>query len=153
MRSYLFFLYFILVSFCVAGCGLGTYNVHIIKVHEMIQDMEAIELDQPERASELPETGVLVNNKTDITIRVKMRGKKEQMITVAPGGSATVALSPGNYHYKISDEESAKGKKSKTIYIELKGTKKITGKILYIYDVFTKQEIVRGKELEKLRSR
>jgi hypothetical protein len=115
--------------------------------------MEAIELDEPERASELPQTGILVNNKTDTTIRVKMRGKKEEIISVPPGGSGMMALAPGNYHYKIAAEEAAEGKKSKDIYIDLKGTKKIVGKILYVYDVFTKQEVMKDRELEELRSR
>jgi hypothetical protein len=119
----------------------------------MIQDMEAIELDAPERASELPETGILVNNKTDTTIQVKMRGKKEQLITVPPGGSGKMALAPGNYHYRIAAAEATKGKKSKAIYVDLKGTKRIVSKILYIYDVFTKQEVMKEKELEQLRSR
>ena len=152
MKSYLILVHFILVALCLGGC-ISSHNVHIIKVHEMIQDMEAIELDDPERASELPETGILVNNKTDTTIQVKMRGKKEQIITVLPGGSGTMALTPGNYHYKIAAEEATKGEKSKGIYIDLRGTKKIVGKILYIYDVFTKQEVVKEKELEQLRSR
>ena len=57
MKSYLILVHFILVALCLGGC-IGSYNVQIIKVHEMIQDMEAIELDEPERASELPETGI-----------------------------------------------------------------------------------------------
>jgi hypothetical protein len=152
MRSHLFLVLLILVSLCLGGC-ISSYSVHIIKVHEMIQDMEAIELDEPERASELPETGILVNNKTDTTIQVTMRGKKEQVVTVPPGGSGKMALTPGNYHYKIAAEEAIKGKNSKGIYIDLRGTKKIVGKILYIYDVFTKQEVVKEKELAELRSR
>ena len=152
MRTYLFRASIILLSMCLAGC-ISSYNVHIIKVHEMIQDMEAIEVDEPERASELPETGIVVNNKTDTTIEVKMRGKREQIITVPPGGSGSMALNPGNYHYKITPAEDTKGKKSKAIYIDLKGTKRIVEKILYIYDVFTKQEVVKEKELEQLRSR
>lgn len=144
---------FVLLFAFQAGCGLGTYEVHIIKVHEMIQDMEAIELDDPERASELPETGVVVNNKTDTTLRVKMRGKEEQFVTVPPGGSAAMALRPGNYHYRISSEEVTKGERAKGIYVDLRGTKKIVEKILYIYDVFTKQEVMKEKELEALRSR
>ena len=143
----------LILSFLLLGGCLSSYEVEIIKVHEMIQDMEAIELDEPERASELPETGILVNNKTDTTIQVTMRGKKEQVVTVPPGGSGKMALTPGNYHYKIAAEEATKEKKSKGIYIDLKGTKKIVGKILYIYDVFTKQEVVKEKELEHLRSR
>ena len=152
MRFHVFLVSFILVSLCLAGC-ISSYNVHIIKVHEMIQDMEAIELDEPERASELPETGILVNNKTETTLQVKMRGKEEQIITIPPGGSGMMALNPGNYHYRIAAAEDAKGEKSKAIYIDLKGTKKIVGKILYIYDVFTKQEVMKEKELEELRSR
>jgi hypothetical protein len=143
----------VLVSALVAGCGLTTYNVQIIKVHEMIQDMEAIELDDPERAGELPETGILVNNKTDTTIRVKVRRKKEQFIDVPPGGSATMALDPGQYHYNFGAAPVEEGKKSKEIYINLRGTKKVVGKILYIYDVVTKHEVVKEKELEELRSR
>jgi len=152
MKSCLVLVHFVLVSLCLGGC-ISSYNVHIIKVHEMIQDMEAIELDEPESASELPETGILVNNKTDTTIQVKMRGQKEQIITVPPSGSGMMALAPGSYHYKIAAEEATKGKKSEGIYIDLRGTKRIAAKILYIYDVFTKQEVVKEGELERLRSR
>jgi hypothetical protein len=127
--------------------------VHIVKAHEMIEDMEAVELYEPERASELPETGVLVNNKTDTTIQVKMRGKKEQIISIPPGESGSMALLPGRYHYKIGPAPVAEGEKSKAIYIDLKGRKTIVEKILYIYDVFTKEEVMQEKELEELRSR
>jgi hypothetical protein len=142
-----------LVLALLAGCGLTTYNVSILKVHEMMQDMEAIELDEPELAPDLPETGILVHNKTDTTIQVTVRKNKEQSITVPPGGSAAMALEPGSYHYTIAADEAAAGGKSKKIYIALRGYKKIVGKILYIYDVVTKQEVVKEKELEELRSR
>ena len=143
----------VLVFALLAGCGLTTHNVHIIKVHEMIQDMETIELDDPERAAELPETGILVNNKTDTTIQVKMRRKRVQTIDIPPGGSATMALDPGQYHYNFGAAPSEEGEKSEEIYIDLRGTKKVVGKILYIYDVITKQEVVKEKELEELRSK
>jgi len=152
MRTYLFLVSLILLSFCLTGC-ISSYNVHIIKVHEMIQDMEAIEMYESERASELPETGVLANNKTDTTIQVMMRGKKEQAISIPPGESRSMALHPGRYHYKIGPAPPAKGEKSKAIYIDLKGRKTIVEKILYVYDVFTKQEVMNEKELEELRSR
>jgi len=152
MRTYLFLASLILPSLCLAGC-ISSYNVHIVKAHEMIQDMEAIEMYEPERASELPETGILVNNKTDTTIQVMMRGKKEQIILIPPGGSGSMALRPGRYHYKIGPAPAAKGEKSKAIYIDLKGRKTIVEKILYVYDIFTKQEVMNEKELEELRSR
>ena len=82
-----------------------------------------------------------------------MRRKKEQIIEIPPGGSATMALDPGQYHYRFGAAPSEQGKKSKEIYIDLKGTKKIVGKILYIYDVITKQEVMKEKEIEELRSR
>lgn len=142
-----------LVLALLAGCGLTTYNVHIIKVHEMIQDMEAIELDEPDLAPDLPETGILVHNKTDTAVQVTVRKNKEKSITVPPGGSAAMALEPGSYHYTFAADEAAGGEKSKEIYIALRGYKKIVGKILYIYDVVTKEEVVKEKELEELRSR
>jgi hypothetical protein len=137
---------------CLAGCA-ATYDVRIIKVHEIIQDMETVELDDPGRDPSLPETGILVKNRTDTTIEVKMRGKGEQAVSVSPGGSSSMALGPGNYHYKIAEGQAKNGRKSKDIYIELQGSKKISDKCLYILDVFTKSEVVKEKELEKLRSR
>lgn len=152
MKSPFVLVHGILVFALLTGC-VATYNVHIIKVHEMIQDMEAIELDEPELASDLPETGIVVNNKTDTAIQLTMRKNKEQSITVPPGGSAVMALEPGSYHYAFAADKAAAGGKSKEIYIALRGYKKIVGKILYIYDVFTRQEVVKEKELEELRSR
>jgi len=152
MRTYLFLVCLLLLSLCLAGC-ISSYNVHIIKVHEMIQDMEAIEMYEPERALELPETGVLVNNKTDTTIQVMMRGKKEQIISIPAGESGSMPLPPGRYHYKIGPAPAAEGEKSKAIYIDLRGRKTIVEKILYVYDVFTKEEVMQEKELEELRSR
>lgn len=134
------------------GC-ISSYQVEIIKVHEMLQDMEAIEFDQPDHPSDLPETGIVVNNKTERTILVKMRRNKEQVMSVPPGGSSSMALSPGTYHYRICEDEGAAEPKSKAIYIELQGTKRIVEKCVFIYDVFTKEEIVDEKRLEQLRSR
>ena len=152
MNWRLLVIWMLLGPLCLAGC-MATYNVRIIKVHEIMQDMEAIELDDPDRDPGLPETGILVKNRTDATIELKMRGKGEQVLSVSPGGSSSMALSPGNYNYRISEREAKDGRKSKEIYIELQGSKKISDRCLYILDVFTKSEIVKEKELEKLRSR
>lgn len=134
------------------GC-ISSYQVEILKVNEMIQDMEAIELDDPDHTSDLPETGIAVNNRTERTLLVQMRGKKEQIMSIAPGGSASMALEPGTYHYRIHEDEAADEPKTKAVYIELKGTRRIVEKCVFIYDVFTKMEVVDDKEFEKLRSR
>jgi hypothetical protein len=134
------------------GC-ISSYQVEILKINEMIQDMEALDLDDPDHTSDLPETGIAVNNQTERTLLVKMRGKKEQIMSIAPGGSASMALEPGNYHYRIYEDEAADEPKTKAVYIQLKGTRKIVEKCVFIYDVFTKKEVVDDKEFEKLRSR
>jgi len=141
-----------LVAWLPAGC-ISSYEVQIIKVHEMIQDMEAIELDQPDHPQDLTETGIAVVNNTDRTLRVKMRGKTEQILSVSPGESSSMALAPGNYHYRIYADETGKEPQSKAITIDLKGTKRIVEKCLYTFDVFTQNEVVNEKELEKLRTR
>jgi hypothetical protein len=152
MRIHFVLVTFLSVLLFLGGC-ISSYQVEIIKAHEMIQDMEAIELDQPDHPSDLPETGILVNNKTDRTLLVKMRRKKEQVMSIPPGGSSWMALSPGTYHYRIYEDEAAEEPKSKAIYIDLQGTKRIVEKCVFIYDVFTKQEVVNEKRLEELRSR
>ena len=139
------------VSF-LGGC-ITSHQVEFLKVNEMIQDMEAIELDDPEHTSDFPENGIVVNNQTERTLLVKMRGKKEQIISVTPGGTGSMALEPGMYHYKIYEDEAADEPKTKAVFIKLEGTRKIVEKCVFVYDVFTKKEVVGDKELEKLRSR
>lgn len=141
-----------LVFFLLGGC-ISSHQVEILKVNEMIQDMEAIELDDPDHASDLPQTGIAVNNQTERTLLVKMRRKKEQIMSVAPGASGSMALEPGMYHYRIYEDEAADEPKTKAVFIELKGTRKIVEKCVFVYDVFTKKEIVDEKQFEKLRSR
>ncbi len=139
------------VSF-LGGC-ITSHQVEFLKVNEMIQDMEAIELDDPEHASDLPENGIVVKNQTERTLLVKMRRKKERIMSIAPGGTGSMALEPGTYHYRIYEDEAADEPKTKAVYIELKGTRKIVEKCVFIYDVFTKKEVVDDKQFERLRSR
>lgn len=143
----------IVILFSFLGGCITSHQVEILKVNEMIQDMEAIELDDPEHASDLPETGIVVKNQTERTLLVKMRRKKERVMSVAPGGTGSMALEPGMYHYRIYEDEAADEPKTKAVFIELKGTRKIVEKCVFVYDVFTKKEVVDDKELEKLRSR
>ena len=142
-----------LLLFLIAGGCISSHEVEILKVNEMIQDMEAIELDDPDHASDFPQTGIVVNNQTERTLLVKMRRKKERIMSVAPGGSASMALEPGMYHYRIYEDEAADEPKTKAVFIELKGTRKIVEKCVFVYDVFTKKEVLDEKEFEKLRSR
>ena len=151
MRRFLI-LAIVLVFFLLGGC-ISSHQVEILKVNEMIQDMEAIELDDPDHASDLPQTGIAVNNQTERTLLVKMRRKKEHIMSVAPGGSGSMALEPGMYHYRIYEDEAADEPKTKAVFIELKGTRKIVEKCVFVYDVFTKKEVVDDKQFEKLRSR
>jgi hypothetical protein len=132
------------------GC-VSSYEVEIIKVNEMIQDMEAIELDQPDHPSDLPENGIVVTNKTERTLLVKVRRKKERVMSIPPGESGSMALAPGTYHYRICEDVAAEEPKTKAIYIDLSGTKKIPEKCVFMYDVFTKKEVVDDDRLEKLR--
>ena len=143
----------VIVLFLLLGGCISSYEVEIIKVNEMIQDMEAIELDQPDHSSDLPDTGIVVTNRTERTLLVKMRRKKEDTISIPPGESGSMALTPGTYHYRICEDETADEPKTKAIYIELKGTKKIPEKCVFMYDVFTKKEVVDDKRLEQLRLR
>ena len=152
MRTHFVFVMCLFALVFLGGC-ISSYEVEIIKAHEMLQDMEAIELDQPDLASDLPETGIHVNNKTERTILVKMRRKKEQVMSIPPGASSSMALSPGKYHYMICEDETADEPRSKAIYIHLQGTKRIVEKCVFMYDVFTKKEVVDEKRLEELRSR
>ena len=140
--------FFLLLQGCVSS-----YQVEILKVNEMIQDMESIDLDQPDHPSDLPETGIVVNNKTDRTLLVKLRRKEEKVLSIAPGGSGSMELEPGTYHYRIYEDVDADEPKTKAVYIQLSGTKKIVEKCVFMYDVFTKKEVVDEKRFEKLRSR
>jgi hypothetical protein len=142
----------LLLSGLLGGC-ISSHQVEILKVNEMIQDMESIELDDPDRAQDLPESGIVVNNGTERTLLVKMRRKKEHVVSVPPGGSRTLALEPGMYHYRFSEDDSSEEPKTKAVYIDLTGTRRIPEKCVFVYDVFTKQEVVDDKEFEKLRSR
>lgn len=139
------------VSF-LGGC-ITSHQVEFLKVNEMIQDMEAIELDQPDHPSDFPESGIVVNNQTERTLLVKVRRKKEQIMSVGPGGTGSMALEPGIYHYRIYEDEAADEPKTKAVFIQLAGTRKIVEKCVFVYDVFTKKEVVDEKEFEKLRSR
>ncbi len=138
-------------SLLVEGC-MGTYHVRFLKAREMIQDMETIALDQPDHPSGLPETGILVRNHTDVPLLVEMRGKGLEERRVPPGGSASMALLPGRYYYRVSRAETGDGK-TEPLYIPLEGNKRIVEKCLYIYDVSTREEIVDGEELKRLRAR
>lgn len=138
-----------LFPWLLAGC-LSSYEVRIIKVHEMIQDLEEIEPDQPQ---DLRETGIIVFNNTDRTLRVTMRGRKEETLRVPPGESGSMALAPGNYHYGIYADATEDAPKSKAVYIQLRGNKRIVEKCLYTFDVFTQREVVNENELERLRVR
>ena len=151
MRRFLVFVIVLAFSF-LGGC-ISSHQVEILKINEMIQDMEAIELDDPDHASDLPENGIVVNNRTERTLLVKMRRKKERIMSIAPGGTGSMALEPGTYHYRIYEDEAADEPKTKAVYIELKGTRKIVEKCVFVYDVFTKKEVVDDKQFEKLRSR
>jgi len=151
MLRYLIVTIVLLVSFL--GACITSHQVEFLKVNEMIQDMEAIELDDPDHASDLPQNGIVVNNQTERTLLVKIRRKKERIMSIAPGGTGSMALEPGMYHYKIYEDEAADEPKTKAVFIELAGTRKIVEKCVFVYDVFTKQEVVDHKECEKLRSR
>ena len=151
MRRFLILVIVLLFSF-LGGC-ISSHQVEFLKVNEMIQDMEAIELDDPDHASDLPQTGIVVNNQTERTLLVKMRRKKEQTMSIAPGDSGSMALEPGMYHYSIYEDEAADEPKTKAVFIELKCTRKIVEKCVFVYDVFTKKEVVDENEFERLRSR
>ncbi|MGW8320149.1 MAG: hypothetical protein ACWGSD_01215 [Thermodesulfobacteriota bacterium] len=142
----------LLVFSFLEGC-VSSYQVEILKVNEMIQDMEAIELDEPDHASDFPQSGIVVKNQTERTLLVIMRRKKEHVMSIAPGDTGSMALDPGMYRYKICEDEAADEPKTKAVFIELEGTRKIVEKCVFIYDVFTKKEVVGEKEFEKLRSR
>jgi len=151
MHRYLIITIVLLVSL-LGGC-ITSHQVEILKVNEMIQDMEAIELDDPDHTSDFPENGIVVNNRTERTLLVKMRGKKERIMSVAPQATGSMALEPGMYHYRIYEDEAADEPKTKAVFIELEGTRRIVEKCVFVYDVFTKKEVVDDKEFEKLRSR
>ncbi len=138
--------------FGAAGC-ISSYEVEILRANEMIQDMEAIELDEPDLSSHYPETGLVVNNQTSRTLIVKVRRKKERSVSVAPGASVSLALAPGTYRYKIYEDLEADEPKGKAVFIHLRGTKRIVEKCVFVYDVFTQSKVVDEKEFEKLRSR
>ncbi len=150
-RRFLIFAIIIFFLF-LEGC-IYSHEVEILKVNEMIHDMEAIELDQPDHASDLPDSGIVVNNNTERTLLVKVRRKKEKIMSIAPGGSGTMALAPGTYHYRIYEDEAADEPKTKAVFIELRGTRKIVEKCVFVYNVFTKKEVVDEKEFEELLSR
>ncbi len=143
----------VLVLFLVLDGCMTSYQVEILKVNEMIQDMEAIELDQPDHPSDLPETGIVINNKTDRTLLVTLRRKEEKILSIDPGGSGSMELEPGTYHYRIYEDTEAEEPKTKAVYIPLSGTKRVVEKCVFIYDVFTKSEVVDEKGFEKLRLR
>jgi hypothetical protein len=151
MRRFLILVIVLLFSF-LGGC-ISSHQVEFLKVNEMIQDMEAIDLDEPDHPSDFPESGIVVNNQTERTLLVKVRRKKEQIMSVGPGGTGSMALEPGIYHYRIYEDEAADEPKTKAVFIELKGTRKIVEKCVFVYDVFTRKEVVDDKEFEKLRSR
>ncbi len=142
----------LLVFSPAAGC-VSSYDVEILRANEMIQDMEAIELDQPDHDSDYPDNGIVVNNGTARTLIVKVRRKKEQSISIGPGASGSMALAPGKYHYKIYEDVEADEPKTKAVFIQLKGTKKIVEKCVFVYDVFTQSKVVDEKEFEKLQGR
>jgi hypothetical protein len=142
-----------LLLFSLTGGCISSYQVEILRAHEMIQDMEAIELDDPDLAEDYPENGIVVNNKTERTLVVMVRRKKEQSIRVKPGASGSLALAPGPYRYKIYEDTEADEPKSKAVYIHLRGTKKIVEKCVFVYDVFTQSKVVDDKEFEKLKNR
>jgi hypothetical protein len=148
-----FLLAAILLLFTLPEGCISSHQVEILKVNEMIRDMEAVDLDDPDHALDLPQNGIVVNNRTERTLLVKMRRKEERIMSVAPGGTGSMALEPGTYHYRIYEDEAADEPKTKAVYIELNGTRKIVEKCLFVYDVFTKKEVVDEKEFEKLRSR
>jgi hypothetical protein len=148
-----FLLLSLLLCLSLPGGCISSHEVEILKLNEMIQDMEAIELDEPDHPSHYPENGIVVNNATSRTLLVKLRRKKEQVMSVPPGGSGSMALEPGRYHYKIYEDLEADEPKTKAVFIPLKGTKKIVEKCVFVYDVFTKKEVVDNKEFEKLRAR
>ncbi len=152
MRPAILIVGILLLFWFLGGC-LSSHQVEFLKVNEMIQDMEAIELDQPDHPSDFPESGIVVNNQTERTLLVKVRRKKEQIMSVGPGGTGSMALEPGIYHYRIYEDEAADEPKTKAVFIQLAGTRKIVEKCVFVYDVFTRKEVVDDKEFEKLRSR
>jgi hypothetical protein len=152
MRPVVLLIGILLLFSFLSGC-MSSHQVEILKVNEMIQDMEAIEIDDPGHASDLPQNGIVVNNQTERTLLVKIRRKKERILSIAPGGTGSMALEPGMYHYKIYEDEAADEPKTKAVFIELKGTRRIVEKCVFVYDVFTKKEVVDEKEFERLRSR
>lgn len=141
-----------LLALFLAGC-VSSYEVEWIRAHELIQDMEAIELDEPDHPPDLPETGIVVNNHTARTLVVKLRRKEDEFLTIPPGASDSVPLVPGTYHYRIYQDPTADEPKTKAVYIDLSGTKKIVEKCVFVYDVFTEREVVSERRFREIRSR
>jgi len=99
---------------------------------------------------DLPETGIVVENNSDVDITVRFEGDTIKTVSVLSGGTSSAHLPPGTYKYAISAVEDTQTQSisfSKALKRErpvkaLTGEKTVREKCRTTFDVFLEKKTV-----------
>jgi len=102
-----------------------------IQLSEASEDVEAIEMYEPENNSSLPDTGFVVQNDTDRIVIMKISGDIEKSLVTSAGNLGAEALPVGNYSYSFFTPEDG-------ALEHLSGKRVVKRKYRYYYRLYAK---------------
>jgi hypothetical protein len=103
-----------------------------IQISEVIEDVEAIEIYEPENNSSLPDTGFVVQNETDRIVIMKISGEIERTLVTSAGNLGVEALPVGSYNYSFFTLEDGELE-------DLSGKRVVRKKCRYFYRLYVKE--------------
>jgi len=80
-------------------------QMYRIQIHETIEDSEFAGMYGTENTKALPETGIVIENKTENDIAMTLEGKNIERLSILSGSTLNIALEPGDYKYTVSVAE------------------------------------------------
>ena len=101
-----------------------------IVISEMIEDVETLEMYEPESASGFPDTGFIIQNDADRAVVMKIEGKINKTLVVSPGNLSIEALPVGKYSYSFYTAEDG-------LLESLSGKRTVRHKLRYLFKLYT----------------
>jgi len=122
MRRYTTTWFALLVLALIFPCLLiccAPKQIYRIQLHETIEDTEFAEMYGDEKTKGLPDTGIVVENKAEKDIALRLEGKAEKALVVLSGSTINIALEPGDYRYTILEAEGKQTRSPSTCFSKI----------------------------------
>jgi hypothetical protein len=142
----------LILGFHFLFVGCAPKYVYLIQIHETIEDAEFEGMYGQEGIHDLPETGIVVENSSDVDFTVRFEGVTIRRVSVLSEGTSSAHLPPGTYKFIVSTEDPAQPRSQSTRFLkavkreipikDLTGEKTIREKCRTTFHVFLEKKAV-----------